>query len=384
MEDGMKKKEFYSLPELAKLMGISRIAVFKKVKSGYIKAKKVGKSYAVSGVDAREFIAHEEPAKYGDMAIFREDKGKIEIQTRLYKDTVWLSLNQMAGLFGRDKSVVSRHIENVFKEGELTRESVVANFATTAADGKKYSVDHYNLDVIISVGYRVKSQAGVKFRVWSSGILKEYLIKGYAINESRLKNESMKLKKLKAIVAALGEAVKLPGSRSMESELINLISGYSGSLDILQDYDDMALKSSGKSRPVYELTYEEALNVVEKARKEYKKGSVLFGAGPLSKLKSIIGAINQTFDGRELYPTAEEKAAHLLYFTVKDHPFTDGNKRLAAILFLHYMSKNSLLYTKTGEKRVSDGALAALTLLCAVSNPKEKDTMINVITNAIK
>jgi len=170
----------------------------------------------------------------------------------------------------------------------------------------------------------------------------------------------------------------------MENELIRLITDYSGSLDILQDYDDMALESGGFSKPVYELTIEDAVEAVEKAKNDYKKGSALFGAGPASKLKSIIGAINQTFDGKELYPTAEEKAAHLLYFAVKDHPFTDGNKRLAAILFLHYMAKNGLLYTKSGEKRVSDGALAALTLLAAVSSPKEKETMINVITNAIK
>jgi prophage maintenance system killer protein len=215
-------------------------------------------------------------------------------------------------------------------------------------------------------------------------VLKRYIKDGYAVNIKRMERELKGLKKLKSVVGALGAAVKLPGSIGMEVELINLISGYSGSLEILQDYDDMALKSTGKLTPTYELKFEEALSVVEMAKKEYKKGSAFFGTGPMSKLKSIIGAINQTFDGKDLYPTVEEKASHLLYFAVKDHPFTDGNKRLAAILFLHYMSKNGMLYLNKGEKRVSDGALAALTLLAAVSSPKEKEIMINVITNVIR
>lgn len=380
----MDKKEYYSIPELAKLMGISRVAVFKKVKNGTIKAGKMGKAYMISHKDAGDFISEEEPALYGEMKIFNEENGGFELEVKLHNETVWLNLNQMSALFGRDKSVISRHIDNVFREGELDSGSVVAKFATTASDGKKYNVDYYNMDVVISVGYRVKSQAGVRFRIWASGVLKRYIKDGYAVNIKRMERELKGLKKLKSVVGALGAAVKLPGSIGMEVELINLISGYSGSLEILQDYDDMALKSTGKLTPTYELKFEEALSVVEMAKKEYKKGSAFFGTGPMSKLKSIIGAINQTFDGKDLYPTVEEKASHLLYFAVKDHPFTDGNKRLAAILFLHYMSKNGMLYLNKGEKRVSDGALAALTLLAAVSSPKEKEIMINVITNVIR
>jgi prophage maintenance system killer protein len=198
-----------------------------------------------------------------------------------------------------------------------------------------------------------------------------------------LREKARSLAKLQKAVSLISSAA----GTGMEAELLGIISDYSRSLDILQGYDDMDLKSGGKSKPVYRFTQEDAVYVIKKAKEEYSKHtktSELFGAGPAEKLKSIIGAVNQTFDGRELYPTTEEKAAHLLYFAVKGHPFTDGNKRLAAILFLHYMSKNALLYKKDGEKRVSDGALAALTLLAAVSNPREKETMINVITNAIK
>ncbi|MBN2754718.1 MAG: virulence RhuM family protein [Candidatus Goldbacteria bacterium] len=369
-------------------MNISRIAVYKKVKKGQIKAKKAGRDYIIPSSAAEEFIVNdEEPAKYGEIHVFRPEDLKTGIEARLTKDTIWLNLNQMSVLFDRDKSVISRHIKNVFDEKELVRDSVVANFATTAADGKKYDTEYYSLDVIISVGYRVKSSAGVQFRIWATGVLKQHLVQGYTINEKRLKEASAMFAQLRTAVNLLSRSVQDETFKGLEAELISVINSFAGSLNILQGYDDMKLKAGGKKKQEYELTYEEALTQIEKAKKEYikqKKASSLFGKGKGDKLKSLIGAVNQSFNGKDVYPTAEEKAAHLLYFAVKDHPFADGNKRIAAILFLYYLAKNNLLYKPDGSPSISNGALASLTLLTAISAPAEKDTIVKVILNVMR
>lgn len=384
----MEKKEFYSIPELAKLMNISRIAVYKKVKKGQIKAKKAGRDYVILSSAADEFIvSDEEPAVYGNIETFKPGDGPLEIEVKLHHDNVWLNASQMSALFGRDKKVIFKHINNVINEGELSRDSVVANFATTASDGKKYDVAHYNLDMIISVGYRVKSAAGVRFRIWATDVLKQHIIKGYSINEKRLTETTKALKELQSTVSMLARAVSDETFKGLEAELISVINSFAGSLNILQGYDDMKLKAGGKKKQEHELTYEEALIQIENAKKEYikqKKASALFGKGKGDKLKSLIGAVNQSFNGKDVYPTAEEKAAHLLYFAVKDHPFADGNKRIAAILFLYYLAKNKLLYKPDGSASISNGALASLTLLTAISAPAEKDTIIKVILNVMK
>jgi prophage maintenance system killer protein len=316
--------------------------------------------------------------------IYQIDSGKTEITVRLDNDTVWLSLNQLTELFQKDKSVISRHISNIFKEKELERNSVVAKNATTASDGKIYQVDYYNLDVIISVGYRVKSQRGTQFRIWANRILKEYLIKGYSINEKKITQQAEQLKELQKSVKILGEVLEYKSITKYESiGLLKIISDYAYALDILDQYDYQSLKiteTSGKE--FYQLTYDEAISQIHNVKRVYGN-SPLFGNEKDESFKSSVSSIYQTFDGVDLYPSIEEKAANLLYFITKNHSFSDGNKRIAAFLFLYFLEKNGILFNEYGIKRIADNALVALTLMIAVSKPDEKDIIIKVIVNLI-
>jgi prophage maintenance system killer protein len=319
-----------------------------------------------------------------NIEIYQLDDGKTEIKVQLDKETVWLSLNQMVDLFGRDKSVISRHISHIFKEKELEKSSVVAKNATTAIDGKIYQVEYYNLDVIISVGYRVKSKRGTLFRIWASKILKEYLIKGYALNEKRLEQKTEQLKDLQDSVKILGKVLKFKTLSTNESAgLLKIVSDYAYALDILDryDYQNLEIKdTSGKE--TYQLTYKEAKAQIRLVKKTFGN-SDLFGREKDKSFRSSIAAIYQTFGGKDLYPSVEEKAAYLLYFVTKNHSFTDGNKRIAAFLFLYFMEKNRILFDEKGFKRIADNALVALTLMIAVSKPEEKDTMTKVIVSLI-
>lgn len=316
--------------------------------------------------------------------IYQIDSGKTEITVKLDNDTVWLNLNQLTELFQKDKSVISRHISNIFKEKELERNSVVAKNATTASDGKIYQVDYYNLDVIISVGYRVKSQRGTQFRIWANRILKEYLIKGYSINEKKITQQAEQLKELQKSVKILGEVIEYKSITKYESiGLLKIISDYAYALDILDQYDYQSLKiteTSGKE--FYQLTYDEAICQIHNVKRVYGN-SPLFGNEKDESFKSSISSIYQTFDGVDLYPSIEEKAANLLYFITKNHSFSDGNKRIAAFLFLYFLEKNGILFNEYGIKRIADNALVALTLMIAVSKPDEKDIIIKVIVNLI-
>jgi len=322
--------------------------------------------------------------KSSEIKIYKTKDGKTSIEVKLEKETVWLSLNQIAELFERDKSVISRHINNVFKEGELERNSVVAKFATTASDGKTYQVDFFNLDVIISVGYRIKSKRGTQFRIWANQIIKDYLIKGYALNQQKLQKQTEQLNELKETIRILGNALEYKDLTNDESKgLLRIIKDYSYALDILDKYDYQTLKIENTSgKEVYQLTYEEAIKQIELVKKAYGN-SDLFGQEKDKSFRSSIATIYQTFGGKDLYPSVEEKAANLLYFIVKNHSFSDGNKRIAAFLFLYFLEKNGLLFTETGQKRIADNALVALTLMIAVSKPEEKETMIKVIVNLI-
>lgn len=319
-----------------------------------------------------------------EIKIYKAENGKTEIQVKLDHDTVWLNLMQLTELFQRDKSVISRHINNIFKERELAKSSVVAIFATTANDGKTYQVDHYNLDVVISVGYRIKSQRGTQFRIWANSILKEYLIKGYSINETRLKQQNEQLRELQESVKLLGNVLnykELTGDES--SGLLKIISDYAYALDILDQYDYQILEiaeTSGKE--TYQLTYEEAISQIQKVKEVYGN-SALFGHEKDASFRSSIATIYSTFNGADLYPSIEEKAANLLYFITKNHSFTDGNKRIAAFLFLYFLEKNGVLLDNYGNKRIADNALVALTLMIAVSRTEEKETMTKVIVNLI-
>jgi len=311
-------------------------------------------------------------------------KGNTEISVSIDKDTVWLSLKQITELFDRDKSVISRHISNIFREGELERNSVVAKNATTASDGKTYLIDFYNLDVIISVGYRVKSLRGTQFRIWANKILKEYLIKGYAVNQQVLEKKKDQLAELQETLRLIRtSAFSKPLSGEESLGLLQIISDYSLALEILDQYDYQSLEiAETRLKEKFRLSYEEAVEQINAVKKAYGN-SELFGREKDKSFRSSIGAIYQTFDGKDLYPSIEEKAANLLYFVTKNHSFTDGNKRIAAFLFLYFMDRNGILYDDSGRKRIADNALVALTLMIAVSKPEEKDTMIRVIVNLI-
>lgn len=319
--------------------------------------------------------------------IFKSEDGKTQVQVVLENQTVWLSLNQMVTLFQRDKSVISRHISNIFKEKELEENATVANFATVQTEGGRdveREIEYFNLDVIISVGYRIKSKRGTQFRIWANKILKDYLIKGYSINEKKLIQQNELLKELHDSIKILGNVLKYKQLSNDESiGLLKIISDYAYALDILDQYDYQSLKvhaTSGKEK--YQLTYSEAIKQIELAKKYYGNSN-LFGNEKDESFKSSISTIYQTFDGKDLYPTVEEKAANLLYFITKNHSFTDGNKRIAAFLFLYFMERNGILYDENGRKRIADNALVALTLMIAVSRPEEKDIMVKVAVNLI-
>ena len=287
-------------------------------------------------------------------------------------DTVWLSLEQLTDLFDRDKSTISRHIRNVFKEGELDRDSVVANFATTAADGKTYQVDYYNLDVIISVGYRVKSQRGVEFRKWANSVLKDYIIRGYAVNNKRIEQ--------------IGEVIRIMKRAENQldaKQVLSVIEKFNTALDLLDAYDHQTLDKPKGNKAVYVLDYDECRKVISEMK--FASDSELFGNEKDDSFKGSIANIYQEFGGVEIYPSLEEKAANLLYFVTKNHSFSDGNKRIAAAMFLYFLDKNDALFldeAKT-EKAIADQTLAALTIMIAESQPAEKEMMISVIMNCM-
>ncbi len=319
--------------------------------------------------------------------IYQSPEGKTSIEVKLEDETVWLNLNQMASLFERDKSVISRHISNIFKEGELEKASTVANFATVQTEGKRKivrNIEYYNLDVIISVGYRVKSKRGTQFRIWANQILKDYLIRGYVINQKRLEKQLEQFNELKETIKILGNTIERKILSDEETKgLLKIITDYSYALDMLDRYDNQSLKIENTTqKSIYKLTYDEVKKQIEIVRKTFKT-SKWFGQEKDNSLKSSIETIYQTFDGKDLYPSIEEKAATLLYLLVKNHPFTDGNKRIAATIFLYFLEKNGLLYSVDKNKKIPDNALVALTLMIAVSKPEEKDTMIKVTVNLI-
>jgi prophage maintenance system killer protein len=324
----------------------------------------------------------------GEIVIYKAKGGKTTLKVKLQQDTVWLNLNQMTQLFDRDKSVISRHIRNIFKEGELSPRSVVANFATTAADGKSYQVDYYNLDVIISVGYRVKSKRGTQFRIWATQVLKDHLVKGYSINEKRLREQNSRLAELQRTVDLMGRVIRGRELEKTEAAgLLNVITDYSYALSLLDQYDHQELKINKTTRKKHSIiTYEDARKAVDTLGEQSRKkgqASRLFGKEKDKSFKGSLGAIYQTFDGKEVYPSVEEKAAHLLYFIVKNHSFVDGNKRIGAFLFVWFLDINGILYTGDGKKRLGDNALVALTLIIAKSRAKDKDIITKVIVNLI-
>jgi prophage maintenance system killer protein len=323
----------------------------------------------------------------GEIIIYKAEEGP-ELKVTLEKETVWLSLQQMADLFQRDKSVVFRHIKNVYKDGELSQNSVVAFFATTAADGKTYNVEYFNLDMIISVGYRVNSKRGTQFRIWATKHLRDYLLKGYLVNEKRLQeNQQLKLKELQQAVSLMQHALETRRLDGYEKELLSIITDYTNTWITLNQFDsgDLSLDSVTRKSAVH-LDYDEIKKSIARFKTRLmkdKEASDLFGSEVGHKLSSVIASTQQSFAGKDLYPSLDEKAAHLLYFAVKDHPFVDGNKRIGALLFILFLVNNNYLINKRGERKINDAGLTALTLLVAESKPAQKDVMIRVIVNLI-
>lgn len=311
--------------------------------------------------------------------IYRSQDGSVQLNVKLENETVWLSANQMAMLFDRDAKTIRKHINNVFADGELTKESNT-HFLRVANSDKP--VPFYNLDVIISVGYRVKSQQGVQFRRWATSVLKQYLIKGYAINQ-QIKLD--RYNELKDVVRLMSRAVGLQDKVTTDEYrgLFNVISDYVYALDTLDQYDYQSLSISKTTKEEsFRATYDNAMEAIN-ALKEKFGGSKWFANEKDDSFKSSIGQIYQTFGGEELYPSVEEKAAMLLYLVVKNHSFSDGNKRIAAMLFLWFLNNNRVLYAEDGHKRIADNTLVALTLMIAESRTEEKDVMVKVVVNLI-
>ncbi len=312
--------------------------------------------------------------------IYQTDDGQMQIDVRMENETVWLSQQQMADLFQKDQSVIARHIRNVFNEGELVENSNMQILHNTISKYKPTKV--YSLDVIISVGYRVKSKRGTQFRIWANRILKDYLIKGYAVNN---KITQQKFDDLKKLVNVLGRTVKAQEQLTSDdaAALINVVTNYNYALDTLDDYDyeRLSIKETTKTEK-FHATYENAMAAIRSLKAKFG-GSALFGHEKDESFKSSIGQIYQTFGGVELYPSVEEKAAMLLYLVTKNHSFSDGNKRIAATLFLWFMDNNGILFNPDGSKRIADNTLVALTLMIAESRTEEKDTMVKVVVNLI-
>lgn len=315
--------------------------------------------------------------------IYRSQDGSVQLNVKLENDTVWLTQSQMAELFGRDRTVITRHINNCYKEGELDKNITCAKFAHMGKDqDQTYETTMYNLDVIISVGYRVKSIQGTRFRQWANSVLKQYLIKGYAINQ-QLKLD--RYNELKDVVRLMGRAIGMREKVTADeySGLFNVISDYVYALDTLDhyDYQSLSIQQTTKDEP-FRATYENAMEAIN-ALKDKFGGSKWFANEKDDSFKSSIGQIYQTFGGEELYPSVEEKAAMLLYLVVKNHSFSDGNKRIAAMLFLWFLNNNHVLYAEDGHKRIADNTLVALTLMIAESRTEEKDVMVKVVVNLI-
>ena len=315
--------------------------------------------------------------------IYRSQDGSVQLNVKLENETVWLTQSQMAELFGRDRTVITRHINNCYKEGELDKNITCAKFAHMGKDqDQTYETTMYNLDVIISVGYRVKSIQGTRFRQWANSVLKQYLIKGYAINQ-QLKVD--RYNELKDVVRLMGRAIGMQEKVSTDeySGLFNVISDYVYALDTLDhyDYQSLSIQQTTKNEP-FRATYDNAMEAIN-ALKDKFGGSQWFANEKDDSFKSSIGQIYQTFGGEELYPSVEEKAAMLLYLVVKNHSFSDGNKRIAAMLFLWFLNNNHVLYAEDGHKRIADNTLVALTLMIAESRTEEKDVMVKVVVNLI-
>jgi len=322
-----------------------------------------------------------------DIVIYKD--GNFALNATVDDETIWLSQKQMAELFGKSVKTINEHVNNIFKEGELEEESTIRNFQTVQIEGKRKvarAIGFYTLDVIISVGYRVKSKKGTKFRIWANKILKEYLIKGYALNQKRLQQKG--LQEFNQAIALLKITIDQDNLACDEAKgLLDVIVGYGRSWSLLEGYDEDNLPvPSHETSQKFILEYAEAKDAIVQLKNELMKkaeASEFFGREKAGELDGIVGNIYQTFGGNELIPNVETKAANLLYYIIKDHPFVDGNKRIGAFLFILFLQKNNILYRKNGEAKINDNALVALALMTAKSLPQQKDTVVALIVNML-
>ena len=319
-----------------------------------------------------------------DIVIYED--GNVELKTTVENDTIWLNQNQMGELFGKSKKTISEHIGNIFKEGELNKKAVIRNFRTTASDGKMYDVIYYNLDVIISVGYRVKSKQGTQFRIWANGILKDYLIKGYALNQKRLQKQ--KLEELDKTIQLIKQGLQNHELSAKEAKgFVEIVGNYAKSWALLQGYDEQSLEEVAQTKEEkFILDYDEAKEAIAELKTTLiKKGEAteLFGREKADELKGNILNIYQSFGGIDLLASLESKAANLLYYIIKGHPFNDGNKRIGAYLFILFLHKNGILHKPDGEPKINDNALASVALLVAQSEPSQKEIIIKLVMNML-
>jgi len=318
--------------------------------------------------------------KKGEVVIYKSREGP-KLEVRLEEESVWLRQYEIAKLYEKERSVITKHINKIFSDKEVDKKSNVHFLHIPNSDKP---VAFYSLDVILAVGYRTNSAKAIDFRKWATNVLKNFLLKGYAINQKRLLQAQEKFKELQDTIEFLQEKSKHKLLTGQEQEILNLLANYSKTLTLLEQYDKGKLSLINKTKGEYVLKYAEAKRAIKEIKKDLiakKEASDLFGQGNDEKFKGILGNIYQTFDGKELYTSLEEKAANLLYLIIKDHPFVDGNKRIASFLFIYFLYKNNFLYRENSERKINDNALTALALLIAISDPKDKDILIKIITN---
>ncbi len=323
------------------------------------------------------------------IVIYQAPNGAVEVRFDAGKETIFLTQQQVGALFNVQKAAISKHVKNIFDTGELDKKSTVSILETVQTEGKravKRKVEYYNLDLILSVGYRINSANATKFRQWATKTLRQYILKGYAINEKRLLEARDKFHELQEAVLFLQKQSKKELLQGQEIEILNLLADYSKTLSLLEQYDKGKLSDKKGGKTKFVLQYDDCQKIISELKKELiskKEAGNLFGQKRGGSFEGIISGLYQTFAKKELYPTIEDKVSHLLYLTIKDHPFSDGNKRSAAFLFVYFLDKSDYLFKKSGERKINDNALTALALLVAESDPKEKETMIKIIKNLI-
>lgn len=322
----------------------------------------------------------------GEVVIYKAKGGNIDLRVRLDEDSVWLDAHQIAEVFGVQRPAVVKHINNIYKTKELLKKTTCSILEQVAADGKKRKMNLYNLDMIISVGYRVNSKRATQFRIWATKVLKKHIVDGYTFNKKRLIEVEGRLLDLRRIIDFLNEKSTNRRLGKQGKEILDLLASYSKTLTLLDEYDQGKLKKPKGKKSKYKLDYRKSNEVIARLRDDLiskKRAGDLFGNEMDGRLEGIVNNLYQTFDGKELYSTIEEKAASLIYLIIKDHPFTDGNKRIASYLFVYFLDRNDYLYRTSGEKKINDNALVVLALLIAESDPGEKDVLVKIVCNLI-